>query len=517
MKRLLVFAYVLLSFGAMAQLNDLEITWGEPFETPKRSFITGLVYSDSNGVFGVREKYRLGGHEYYMEKYVDLVPQDMVRQEDANRRALSYSREIIKIGRDLWELTYEGTRDEKKLVARYFNMETLKPSGDEIEIFNIPLLRKLRYTYGTFSFNFSEDLSNTVFVTEYPGDYDEEGKIGVQVRDDLFYVEWERELTLPYPKERVDLEYSDVNDDGLAIFMLKVYDEGRFSKSRRGVDYWYEMLTLDSLGASNTYKLSLDDKVIHSGHFEVVNNTMLVCSGFYGEQNFQIDGSFYMQVDLSSGDLQHISTKKFDLSFLQEGQSEGRAKRIKKRADAGKNTGLLNIYFRDFVLRSDGGVILIGEYYDLIVNTSSDINSTSTTTSYIYKDIVIVNINADGEVAWTKKILKRQITSDDGGLMSGFALFVHDEKMYFIFNDHEDNLEAKDYNDLRTWSRKRRTSIVCLVTVDAYGNMTREAIITQKELNLELIPESCIQISEDEMMLVAYKRKENQIARLVAK
>jgi hypothetical protein len=307
-----------------------------------------------------------------------------------------------------------------------------------------------------------------------------------------------------------------VNDEGLTVFMLKVYEESRMGADHRGQEYTYEMITLDSNGKMSKFLIDLDEYVIHSGHFEILDTSTLVCGGFYGEKRSQIDGSFYLRIDLQNGEELSSSTRKFDLAFLQEGQSAMKAKRISRKLERGKNAGLVNIYFRDFVLRSDGGVCLIGEYYDLIVTQGNDPNSSSTT-SYVYKDIVVISMDPDGHVQWSKKILKRQITTEDGGLMSGFALLAHGDKLYFIFNDHKMNLEVKDYADLRTWSRKRRTSIVTLVTINSEGDLSREMLISQKKLRLELIPMSCRQISENEMILVAYSRKENQIARLLAR
>jgi len=78
-----------------------------------------------------------------------------------------------------------------------------------------------------------------------------------------------------------------------------------------------------------------------------------------------------------------------------------------------------------------------------ITTTSTDANGGTRTTTvyyYYYNDIIVININPGGETEWTKKIAKRQPSSNDGGFFSSYSLSIVKDKMYFVFNDSPKNL-----------------------------------------------------------------------------
>ena len=97
------------------------------------------------------------------------------------------------------------------------------------------------------------------------------------------------------------------------------------------------------------------------------------------------------------------------------------------------------------ILRNDGGALLIAEqyfvqeeydrnqFYDPYYSNYYNRNYNDIDYVYNYNDIIVVNIRPDGEIEWTARIPKRQVTTNDGGYYSSYAMSIVRSKIYFVF------------------------------------------------------------------------------------
>ncbi|MBR9859842.1 hypothetical protein GYB22_03665 [bacterium] len=510
-----ILLFILSTYSLSAQTPAYELQWGPVFESPRGSYISKVLDMDSVGLYAQRQDPGVFSVNHYLEHFVNLDIRRVVQQFKDKMHDEQIT-EILKLGTDVWQLTYRGDYEQKELKAQIIDEKTLKPSGDMVDIYNIQLFRKLRYTRGSIFYKASNDNNSIVFALEEPGDYEEKAQLTIQVRDELFYHSFTDTMHLPYSKDRVDLEYVDITNEKEIICLIKVYEPGNLIEEHRGDEYTYELWVINTKHEQRQVELKLDDQEIRSVQVEPNEEGAFVCAGFYSRTLGTAEGIYYRKYSIEDLELKVHNTQPFSMELLQQGKSEKEVNRIKRKAGRGKSVGIQSIRVKDFKLDSEGKLLMVGEYLDMNVPQVGN-QQASSAASYIFRDILLVSIDSTGEILWSKKILKRQITTDDAGFMSGYALFTSQKGGHILFNDNEENLTINNYDDLKTWTRKKRCSSVFIVSFDNEGNLNKEELLKYEDIKMEFIPQSSIQISEKELLLVFYKRKENRLAKLVFK
>ena len=80
--------------------------------------------------------------------------------------------------------------------------------------------------------------------------------------------------------------------------------------------------------------------------------------------------------------------------------------------------------------------------------------------------------------------------------------------MYFIFNDTGENLFLKSGDKVKQFELKGNDALVTIATVDGEGNVTREALFSPERREAILKPNDCVQLSNDQMLIYATRKKE---------
>jgi hypothetical protein len=149
---------------------------------------------------------------------------------------------------------------------------------------------------------------------------------------------------------------------------------------------------------------------------------------------------------------------------------------------------------QDLIVRSDGGVVLVSEY----VNETAEAYEYTdydpyyggyrTATRYInyheYEDILLLMIDPDGTVRWDDVIRKRQVSREDYGRNSSFALLNAQTRLFFIFN------EDISYD----------TNVMQYV-LDPKGRLHRDAILNADANEVMLVPRKAVQVSGNEIVI----------------
>ena len=213
--------------------------------------------------------------------------------------------------------------------------------------------------------------------------------------------------------------------------------------------------------------------------------------------------TFTFTIENESGDLRNKRLTPFSDSFLRKMIGD-------RQTDKGR--GLSDYYLDRLIVRGDGGMVLVGEeFYTVTRTTTNSQGLTSSYTMYYYLDILVVNVGPDGEVEWYKNIPKRQIgrTSE----FSSYRMMIEGGKLHFLFNDHEDNIASNHKGKLRNFTGSKRGRLG-MVTLDAAGNMTSNALVKSKEVGVYMMPGLSIQYSNKNMLIYAEKRKKYRFGRL---
>src|SRR5690606_34257786 len=111
--------------------------------------------------------------------------------------------------------------------------------------------------------------------------------------------------------------------------------------------------------------------------------------------------------------------------------------------DAGSNLdGLSTFEITDVVPRFDGGMILIAE------SRFSNVESMQvpsfvpaagptfrTVTVTYYNDIMMISLNPSGTEDWVRVLRKKQVSEDDEGFFSSYALFIKGSELNLLYNE----------------------------------------------------------------------------------
>jgi hypothetical protein len=245
----------------------------------------------------------------------------------------------------------------------------------------------------------------------------------------------------------------------------------------------------------------------------------IIGAGFYSTRGtWSIRGTFFVTLDRETKEVLQKSFKEFDEDFMTMYMTDKEEKKAKKKAD--KKDKELEMYEYDLseiVLRDDGGAVLIAEQYYMYVttHTSTDANGNSHTTytyHYIHNDIIVVNMDSNGEIDWAVKIPKRQHTTNDGGFYSGYGMTVQEDKMYFIYNDNGKNLFLQEGEKIHNFT-PRKDFLVMIATVGIDGSVERETLFPIDKKDILLAPQESIEF-DDKLFLYAQRRKNYKYGRV---
>lgn len=219
-----------------------------------------------------------------------------------------------------------------------------------------------------------------------------------------------------------------------------------------------------------------------------------------------------------SNAISHQSFKEFEIEFLVQDMTESGKEKTMKKAEKGGDVELYDYNLRDIVLKEDGGAVLVAEQFfvRIMAHTYTDANGvmhTNTYKKYFFNDIIVVNVDEQGEIMWANKIPKRQATVDDGGYFSSYTMAVVKDKLYFVFNDNPKNLSAyKEGKPAVFYGTKDAVAVLLEVSMD--GNIRKQALFTGKDAGALARPLVCEQVSPEEMVIFCQYRKSHRFARL---
>jgi hypothetical protein len=334
---------------------------------------------------------------------------------------------------------------------------------------------------------------------------------------------WEKEIRLPYKEDLFEVTDYEVDNFGNVHLLGIIFKEKRKEKRKGKPNYKYQVLSYRNQGDELIeYPIAISGKFLTDMQIAVNSNQDIICGGFYSvEGTFSIKGSYFLKVDGETKEIIEKSFKDFGIDFITQNMKKREEKKAKKKDEKGKNVELFEYDLDRIILRSDGGAVLVGEQYYVVVKTVTTFDAngrsqTRTTYKYYYNDIIVVSVLPDGSIDWTEKIPKRQATINDGGFFSSYAMSVIGNKLYFVFNDNPKNLFYKGSGKLYNFNNSKG-SLIVLVELNMEGKQTREALFSAKEAGILTRPKVCEQISSKEMVLFGQRKSTHQFVKITFK
>ncbi|GAB4136623.1 MAG: hypothetical protein Fur0041_11160 [Bacteroidia bacterium] len=490
---------------------QIEITWGLPMKHPRKTYIGDIIGTDDQAIYTIR---------YSASVFSSSAP--TLERYKKSDLSLEYTKPIPckrADGRHFQPSAIYFVNGKILCFASYYERETMEikaygqileangaVSKSWIEIGKLKSEKKSQQ--GSFLFTISNDSASVLLIGNPPYDSYGDEKFEFSLIDNQFNFLWKKQVSLPYRDKYFTLNSFMVKENG-NVYMLANISKDKsnmsFRERRTTPTYYYNILMYEHATDQLTeFPVDLKEKFITDVSFNVLGNGNIICAGFYSNKNsVNIIGTFYMQMDHQSKSVITQNVKEFDQDFLTQFMSA-------KKASKGRE--LYSYDFRHFIIREDGGAVIVAEQFYITQHCTTDprTGATSCTYYYHYNDIIVISINPNGQIDWAKKIAKRQVTANDGGYFSSFAMAVSGNKLYFMFNDNPKNM-LNDGKGIRTMGSAKK-SMAVLVTLDSNGNQTREAMFSNKDLKIILRPKLFLQTTEQEMILYGQKGKTYKLA-----
>ena len=248
----------------------------------------------------------------------------------------------------------------------------------------------------------------------------------------------------------------------------------------------------------------------HIKDIQVVHNDQdeLICVGFYSNVGRNsADGTYYARYSSDRLTKKSSQIDEFSVDFMVDGKSNRTERKAVRKENRGADVELSNLLVRDIVLRSDGGVVLVGEEYYIEENDERQ--------EYYYNDIMVININNSGKMDWAKKIYKRQELILTSGVSSfinmaragflSYTLCAAEDKIYFVYNDHKDNFDGRDGKDYRLTPDNLK-SVSAITSIDGSGRIEKEVLFKNETNKVVVYPQNCVQLNSADPKLLLFGR-----------
>ncbi|GHC42531.1 hypothetical protein GCM10008083_00790 [Ulvibacter litoralis] len=524
--------------------EDYKYTVSEPYQVydaPRKHY-----FSDGNEILSVKPwKKKMILQKFDVE---GLTLNSMKEYEDFPDNCMV---EGIKQLQDKFYLFYSSWtgRDtqHEQLFYREINFESGTFVGDAVKLIDIDgkLAGTLASTSGvaapfafgfgvTDKFDFLTSLDESKILIQYrrkpevKSDKNSYDIIGVEVYDLSLNKLWSREYTMPYTERRMNVEDFAVDSDGNGYLMAKVFhDDSNKDKKRRKdeeANYHMELFRLSKgVAEIEITKIDLGEKFINGiSLFESVDGYML-CSGFYtnGLNNklHNADGVYTFKIT-REGKLIDEKSYEIPLEILNQ-YVKNRTKKKNERKDKDGKAEFQNMKLRNLVVNGDGSLVLIGEQTFIVVHRSTRY----TYVTYHNNDILVTKIDPEGNLAWMKKIPKRQVgkpkmgevfdTSKtyQGGM--SYSHFAANGNHYIVFLDNVKNIDLPLDKIPALHSDGHGGYLTAYKIDDATGAHSKGSILDTREVNdMELYQfnnDRIVKTAEDEFVIEFYKKKKEDV------
>jgi hypothetical protein len=507
MKKLLV--YLLFTCCTVWTAHAQQMTWGPVLEANKDAIIKTILPFD-------------GG--FYIVKTIDTKKQKGIYLEKYNNSDLNREKEVFF---PFPSFPTGRTEYEKILLNRgriFWFVSNFDPATRKHQLFQVeidgnlekasePLLADM-YDNGTsrslagFTIVQSTNKKYTLYIRKFPFDKYSNEQYYFIMHDSAMHEIWKKEIEVPYTNNLLDISEKLVDNSGNVHLLATLAPEKQkgevFSRSISANKY----LLISYYAAENKMKefeITLDGKYITSVTAGVSPSGNIAIGGFYSNTNsLSLAGTFYLTISPETKQVITLNQKPFDKDFLREFMSE---KSVNKGGE------LTDFYFDHFVLNEDGSALLVAEeyfkqtytYFDPYNQLYYDNNT------YNFNSIIVIKVDMKGEIEWTRKISKRQVSSTGVNEFYSYSLAKGEKNLYVTYNDNVNNMkdttvidEANVYALTQT-----RYALPVVVVFDEKGNATKHTLYKSADKML-LLPSVSRRINQDNYLICRARRNNIQ-------
>lgn len=423
---------------------------------------------------------------------------------------------VLTIGGEAVVFLSVKTKKERILYMQKYNA-VCQPAGQPQELMRCVIAEDPKK--GSFNVVLSQNKKFVAVEYGVPGSKKGNQTLSYKVFTADFenFSEGKYELVHAYDRSDIGVRY--LSETGDYFITAKIYQDEQkdgFTQSYKAYrDYnvqYKDNCVLDKIilvhvarTGVKEYELKLEGKKLFDLYLNSDNQHILTLTGIYGERKDPaVKGVFYHALDFQKQELINEVAQDFQQYFNAASEddtddAEEDTLAIEKEKKK-KERKLFNYTIREVITEQDGSTIGLLEQYAINIapggrTTGAGMGGMTTgysvTIAYVYRDLILYKMNADGTFAWVKRIPKNQITVDDYGILSSVARYTTADKMTLFFNDNLKNYdEAGNWNGkTRNVGRNKKTNTIAKVEIDLEsGDMTRVSFFDRQETEAYAIP-----------------------------
>jgi len=501
----------------------------EEYKIPANTAFNRVISADEDYVYILRESYAAVSKRL-TSVIVETYDVKTLKLKRASDIALKYQKKL-RVFHDIFEINdkfyfitsyFNSAKNKNFLFAQRLNVK-FEPEEALILIGEIDSRNESKI--GDFHFEQSRDSSKVVVYHDLPTKRSEQQESKLSVYNDNFELLWDKKIFFPVESKLFDLIKFSVDNNGNGYLLGKRYFEKAKDKVKGLPNFEYVLEVYSEKGESKQrYQLKDRVKFISDLTFEVSKKGEIICTGFYtnrlvasrlntfNDEAESIEGIVYFKIDIEKQVIEEKKFTAFDLDFITLNSSERQRRKAERRQSDNNEFNDPQLYsysFRDVILRSDGGAVIIAEqYYETRFNSNFDNgfnpafqnNTFREVIEYNYNDVIVVNINPDGSIRWANAVPKYQSSTQLGELKYfSFANANIQDRIYILFNEDRRVFES-DSNSIFN-SRGLKNQALALAEINKTGELNIFMLGAFDTIQSLVLPTQTTQIGKKALLI----------------
>ena len=472
-------------------------SWSEPVNLKGKAKMRRFLSADSSGFTAVVAQYRtFGNPEAFVEEF-SLPEMESVNSYTA-RTTTGEIETLVELGGKIYALVVTNDAQNDRILAHARLASNPASKMNTIGSINYKRVNQK----GSFDFVESVDREKLLVVETPAYEKYKMEEFKFIMFDSSFTILWEKEIKLPYLDQEFKIVKNKVDENG-NVFLLTAYKSLVSKQSQmRGmpIKNYTVLIYNKEQNRLKEFNIRLKDKWVSGLNMEFDRSGDLVVGGFYNvSRDNGVAGTFYLTIDKDSLTINSKSLSPFSDAFL-SGFPLSKKERIENQLE--------DYYFDHFVIAKDGSAFFTAEQY--YVRTTSYFDQRTGVTNYTYyyhyNDIIVVKMDAEAKILWTRRVPKKQVTTNDNGDYSGYAVVTHEGGLKVLFNDNPKNLEDPNALKPKPMNNPQRSRTV-LVSISPRGEIQKSLLFSGEELETIIQPRIQRRVGNDALLLFTQKSR----------
>lgn len=512
MKKILVFLFV--AFCGTPIWGQINVSQGEWVKQETKGTHQGFVMTDSNFLYSIdyynnnfRNEQKLIAKVYDKKKLIPHNSFDIAPEKKSGREIDLV--QIFSVQQSMVLVMVENSKSDS--FQKRILLQLIHPDGTREEPVIADTLPSQQNVNEDFQVIVDKEEKGFIICINYPVSIEYNQKLKITAFNSDLSQKWRKTVTFP-------------NKEKQFIFTDWRYDGGNkvFFLSRHIIDMYQADMEFASIDQNKYFlwgydnqadklkeiELSLNKRFIHKITIEQDENRWVVAGIYANDKYFHSDGVFNLLLDSTWNVVSHTIhnlTVEENQNYAQYSDPKSTRK------------GIDDIQIKNIVPMKNGEFAVIGEeFYKEIEDPIDGRMSTSNFTEVLhYQNISIFWFEKSGEFKGLYCIPKNQISTNDNGTYSSYAMATNNEEVFLFFNDHPKNMSPdKSYGmNPKPLSEFRKMYLKC-VQINSKGILKANPV-TSSSRKARIRPKNGSQLLDQSTYFLIQKGKKNSAVKVV--